>query len=141
MDQLEKELQKGNGKDQLKKLTEHIRQLRKENKELKDKVDTIYQQVDKGAVTQEERNELRVKAMNGGPADKKIGKIMKKAKTGNGVSAGVVEDVLGSSRKKYLKTMRRISDKFEGYKFIRGSGNKPSMLKNYKPAKESDFKE
>lgn len=140
MTNLESELKKDDGlESKVDFLTQHIRELRKENRELHQKIDKIHEAVEGAAVTQEEKNELRVEAMNGGPADKDIGKIMKKSKSGNGVPVGQVENILDCSRRHALKIMRKISDSFEGYSFVRGKGNKPSKLKNTKPAKAEEF--
>lgn len=132
MDELQSELKKSDGvEEQLKHLTEHIRQLRKENKELREKVDRIDKAVEGAAVTSEEKNQLKVEGMNGGPASPEVGQVMKEAKNGtDGVEVGHVETILDSSRRHALKTMRKISSTFENYHFKKGSGNKPSRLKN-----------
>lgn len=138
MNEIESDFKKDDGvEEQLKYLTQHIRELRKENKQLREKVNRIEEAVDGAAVTSEEKNKLRVEGMNGGPANPDIGKVMKKAKKGDsGVEVGKVETVLDCSRRHALETMRKISSTFEEYSFKRGSGNKPSKLKNNKSAED-----
>jgi len=138
MNKIESDLKKDDGvEQQLKYLVDHVRQLRKENQELREKVDRIEEAVDGAAVTSEEKNQLRVEGMNGGPANPEIGEVMKKAKKGDsGVAVGKVETVLDCSRRHALDTMRKISSTFEEYSFKRGRGNKPSKLKNNKSAED-----
>jgi len=132
MNELQSELKKSEGvEEHLKHLTEHIKQLRKENKELRKKVDRIDEAVEGAAVTSEEKNQLKVEGMNGGPASPEVGQVMKKAKNGtDGVEVGDVETILESSRRHALKTMRKIASTFENFNFKKGKGNKPSKLKN-----------
>jgi len=140
MKDLESQLKKDDGlESKVDFLTQHVRELRKENRDLKRKIDKIYEAVEDAAVTQEEKNQLKVEGMNGGPADENIGKIMKKAKTGNGVAVGSVEGILDCSRRHALKIMRKIADSFDNFSFVRGKGNKPSKLKNVSPTKEEDI--
>lgn len=130
MKELEQELEKGNGKDkQLKLLIEHVKNLRKENAELKQKVDAIYKAVDEGAITSEEKEELKLKTDAGTVANPEVAKVLKRAKSGNGVAVGEVESILDCSRRHALKMMRKIAKEFDKARFKRGSGNKPSMLK------------
>jgi hypothetical protein len=138
MNEIESDLEKDDGvEQQLKYLTQHVRELRKENKELREKVDRIEEAVDGAAVTSEEKNQLRVEGMNGGPANPDIGKVMKKAKEGEaGVEVGKVETILDCSRRHALDTMRKIASTFDNYSFKRGSGNKPSKLKNNESAED-----
>lgn len=138
MNNLEQELKKSDDtQETLKRLIGHIKQLTRENREMKEKIDRIENAVEGAAVTPQEKNKLRVEGMNGGPANPEIGKIMKKAKKGSsGVDVGTVETELDSSRKHALKIMRKIANTFDNYSFSRGEGNNPSKLKNNKPAEE-----
>lgn len=135
MEELESQLKKDDGlEEKIDFLAQHVKELRKENRDLKRKIDKIYEAVEDAAVTQEEKNELIVKGMNGGPASKEIGKVMKKSKTGQGVPVGQVENIMDCSRRHALKMMRKIDSNFDNMRFVRGKGNKPSMLKNVDPA-------
>jgi len=138
MNEIESDLKKDDGiEQQLKYLTQHVRELRKENKQLREKVDRIEEAVDGAAVTSEEKNKLRVEGMNGGPANPKVGSVMKLAKKGTtGVEVGRVESELECSRRHALKMMRKIATTFDNYSFSKGSGNKPSKLKNNKTAED-----
>jgi len=132
MNELESELKKGNDvEEKLDNLIGHVRQLTKENKQMREKIDRIEDAVEGAAVTPEEKNNLRVEGMGGGPANPEIGNIMQKAKKGtDGVPVGKVEAELESSRKHALKIMRKIAQTFDNFSFKKGSGNKASRLKN-----------
>lgn len=123
--------------DKIDYLIQEVNNLKNRQQEILDRLE----QTDVEEVARKNQKWAKLFQPDGSPKNKDVAKVLKKSKSGQGVSVGEVEKILDYSRRHTLKLMRLIGQRKDNYKFVRGKGNKPSLLKNTNPVRPSEFED